>query len=447
MAIQGTSKILYVDDDEELVYIYTRFLESGPYILKTAANGDEGLAEALLFQPDLIISDVAMPGMGGLELCRRVRAEERLRNTMFMLVSGIDVEGKDVVAGLEAGADEYLAKPFSREELLARISLLLSVKGLKERASSADTMVDDELQHRDMLEQRVAELKEELGDERDALSSALKQVSSLVDERERAQNRAQEESERAQRTLASTVEILTHILDSRPGFKRGHSADVARLAVTLGEALGLDDDSVGHLEMAAALHHLGLLNVTESLTAKHPFSLTESETDLLSQHPARAACMLEKVEGLEPVARLICHLHERIDGQGTPRGLKKDAIPLGSRILAVADAWETLAAWPEGGNATTRLSRLEEEAGTRFDPRVVQALSRHLGRKPESDAARRVEVGIYEVQPGMELASPIFTSKGAMLLPEDTVLTETSIRQIARYNRIDPLDETVFIKG
>lgn len=447
MKKMDTAKILYVDDDEDLIQIYTRFLEGADYILKTASNAEEGLEIALAFEPDLIISDVAMPGMDGLEFCRRVRASDSLADVIFMLVSGIDVEPRDVVTGLGAGADEYLVKPFSRDELVARIGTLLRIKGLKERAENADSSLKDELQSRDAMEGRLAELKEELAGEREALSSALKQVAAMVGERQRAVERAEGMEAMASRTLDSCVGMLAHALDSRPGFKRGHGADVARLSLAIAEEMGVEGETLRHLERAARLHELGLLFVSEALAGKNPLDYSTSEVDFLSRHPDRASAMLAKVEGLEETARIVRHLFERLDGSGTPRGLKKEAIPLASRIIAVADAYETLSAWPKGGSEGERLDRLEEEAGTRFDPKVVHCLRKCLGRKPETEVGDRVEMSVFDVKPGMVLASAIFTAKGAMLLPENTILTEEYIRQIARYNRIDSLEETVFIKG
>jgi len=447
MEKMDTAKILYVDDDQDLIQIYTRFLEGENYSLKTAGDAEEGLEIALDFMPDLIISDVAMPGMDGLEFCRRVRASEGLADVIFMLVSGIDVEPTDVVAGLGAGADEYLVKPFSRDELVARIGTLLRIKGLKERAENADSFLKDELRNRDTLEARLAELKEELAGEREALPGALKQVASLVGERQKAVERADAMEARASDTLTTCVGLLISALDARPVFKRGHGADVERLSVAMAEDLGMESDKRHHLKQAARLHELGLLFVSEALAGKNPLDYTESEADFLSRHPERAGKMLAGVEGLEETARIVRHLFEHLDGSGTPRGLKKDAIPLASRIIAVADAWETLAAWPEGGSERDRLSRLEEEAGTRFDPKVVHCLRMCLGRKPETEVGGRVEMNVFDVKPGMVLASAIYTAKGAMLLPEDTVLTDEYIRQIARYNRIDSLEETVFIKG
>lgn len=447
MEKMDTAKILYVDDDQDLIQIYTRFLEGENYSLKTAGDAEEGLEIALDFMPDLIISDVAMPGMDGLEFCRRVRASETLGDVIFMLVSGIDVEPTDVVAGLGAGADEYLVKPFSRDELVARIGTLLRIKGLKEKAEKADTFLKDELRNRDTLEARLAELKEELAGEREALSGALKQVASLVGERQKAVERADTMEARAAKTLETCVGLLASVLDARPAFKKGHGADVTRLALAMADELGLDGDKRRELERAARLHELGLLFVSEELAGKNPLDHTESEADFLSRHPERAGKILAGVEGLEETARIVRHLFEYLDGSGTPGGLRKEAIPFASRIIAVADAWETLAAWPEGGSERDRLNRLEEEAGTRFDPKVVHSLRKCLGRKPETEIGGRVEMSVFDVKPGMVLASAIYTAKGAMLLPEGTVLTDEYIRQIARYNRIESLEETVFIKG
>lgn len=447
MREMDTVKILYVDDDPDLVEIYTRFLDGELYTLKTAEDAEDGLALALTFKPDLIISDVAMPGMDGLEFCRRARASDTLKDVIFMLVSGIDVEPRDVVSGLDAGADEYLVKPFSRDELVARIGALLRIKGLKKRAECADNFLEEELCRRRLMETELAALKEALAGERSALSGALKQLTFLVDERQKAVERADAMEALASRTLASCVGMVMRALDVRPGFKRGHGADVARLSCAIAEEMGVEGEALHHLERAARLHELGLLFVSETLAGKNPLDYTETETDFLSGHPARGGDMLAKVEGLEETARIVRHLFERIDGSGTPRGLKKEAIPLASRIIAVADAYETLLVWPKGGEVEECLDRLEEEAGTRFDSKVVHCLRKYLGRKPETKVGDRVEMSVFDVKPGMVLASAIFTTKGAMLLPENTILTQGYIRQIARYNRIDPLEETVFIKG
>lgn len=126
------ARILYVDDDTDLIAIYERFFENTGYDFKTALTAESGFDIAVAFRPDLIISDVILPGMNGMDFCRRLRGAENLKNTVVMLVTGMEVESEDLVAGFEAGADEYLIKPFSREEILARVHALLRIKRLQD---------------------------------------------------------------------------------------------------------------------------------------------------------------------------------------------------------------------------------------------------------------------------------------------------------------------------
>ena len=130
-------KILYIDDDTDLVSIYIRFFENSGYELKTAMTAEDGYALAQSFLPDLIISDVLLPGMNGIELCRKIRENDRLKDVIFMLVTGMEVDSDDMVDGFRAGADEYLMKPFSQLEILVRVKALLRIKHLKDELKIA----------------------------------------------------------------------------------------------------------------------------------------------------------------------------------------------------------------------------------------------------------------------------------------------------------------------
>lgn len=135
------AKILYIDDDTDLVEIYIRFFEDTGYTLRTALSAEQGYEEARSFQPDLIISDVLLPGMNGIELCRKIKSEKSLSDVIFMLVTGMEVDSKDMVEGFKAGADEYLMKPFSRDEILARVNSLLRIKRLKDELAMAKNRI------------------------------------------------------------------------------------------------------------------------------------------------------------------------------------------------------------------------------------------------------------------------------------------------------------------
>lgn len=132
------AKVLYIDDDDDLVAIYIRFFEDSDYELRTALSAEKGYDEALAFLPDLIICDVLLPGMSGIDLCRKIKEESTLSDVIFMLVTGMEVDSEDMVEGFRAGADEYLMKPFSRNEILARVHALLRIKRLKDRLAMAE---------------------------------------------------------------------------------------------------------------------------------------------------------------------------------------------------------------------------------------------------------------------------------------------------------------------
>ncbi len=144
-------KILYIDDDTDLISIYVQFFEDTGYEFRTALSAEQGFREAVSFLPDLIICDVILPGMNGIEFCRKVKAEKGLGDVIFMLVTGMEVDSEDMVEGFRSGADEYLMKPFSRDEILARVNSLLRIKRLKDRLAQAEIKISTLTQELDQL--------------------------------------------------------------------------------------------------------------------------------------------------------------------------------------------------------------------------------------------------------------------------------------------------------
>jgi two-component system, OmpR family, response regulator len=113
----GKLSILFVEDDERLARLTARYLESHGIEVAIAASGDEGLREALRSTPDVVVLDLMLPGIDGMEVCKRLRAQA---DTPIIMLTAHGAEA-DKVLGLESGADDYMAKPFSSRELLARI--------------------------------------------------------------------------------------------------------------------------------------------------------------------------------------------------------------------------------------------------------------------------------------------------------------------------------------
>jgi len=176
-------------------------------------------------------------------------------------------------------------------------------------------------------------------------------------------------------TFLGTLTSLVCTVDGRAARTRGHSVRVARFAVAIGHELGLPAEELSELELAALLHDVGSLAVPESILHK-PAPLSEEEWEQVKQQPLHTARLLEPLGHVGELVTWIRHCHERPDGSGYPDGLSDDRIPLGSRILAVADAFDAMTNDRPHRRAMSdeeALCALNDGAGKQFDRRVVEA--------------------------------------------------------------------------
>lgn len=175
-------------------------------------------------------------------------------------------------------------------------------------------------------------------------------------------------------TLAAARE-LTEQLEERDSLPKGHSERVARWSSAIARELGLPDDDVCRVEQAGLLHDVGKIGLSEEIVGKLG-RLTDRELAIMRLHATIGLKILERVEGLEDIFPLVKHHHERIDGEGYPDGLKGEDIPLGSRIIAVAEAYDNMIAdvpWRKAMSQQEALEELRRCSGTQFDARVVEA--------------------------------------------------------------------------
>jgi len=185
------------------------------------------------------------------------------------------------------------------------------------------------------------------------------------------------EAERSARLRAA--ENLVRFVDARSPFTARHSEIVSTLAGEIGVRLGLDEQMVDRLRYGGLLHDLGKVALTDAVLSA-PRALTPEEWAMVQQHPEFGHALLDGV-GIEPVDSWVLHHHERWDGKGYPHGLAGEAIPLGSRIIFVADAFEAITAdrpYRPAQSVDAAIAELRTNAGTQFDPAVVAALERYL---------------------------------------------------------------------
>src|SRR5512135_1986395 len=178
-----------------------------------------------------------------------------------------------------------------------------------------------------------------------------------------------------QRSLfLSTVKSLASAIDAKDEYTRHHSTRVTEFSLKIAAKMGYSDKELGELELAAVLHDVGKIGVPESILNK-PGRLTNEEFTLIKEHPVRGESILSPVIELKEIARVVRAHHERYDGSGYPDKLKGHEIPLGARIMAIADTYDSITSERPDRKAASHRHAVKEiiaKSGTQFDPEVVE---------------------------------------------------------------------------
>ena len=315
--------VLIVDDESAGRDTVESILDGEGYALLMASNGAQAIEMARTTQPDVILMDVMMPGMTGFEACRQIRGDSDLAEIPIILLTALD-DRKSLLTGLDAGADDFLTKPFDRYELRARLAGIMRLNRYRKL-----------LQERDNVEQ---------------------------------------EHKKLQMAYEATIEGWSHAMDLRDKETEGHTQRVTELTLKMAHALHVGEEEQTHIRRGALLHDIGKLGIPDSILLKEG-KLTDEEWVLMRKHPVHAHEMLSQIEYLRPALDIPYSHHEKWDGTGYPRGLKGEAIPLAARMFAIADVWDAVtsdrpyrAAWTK----EQALTYIIENSGTHFDPAMVQ---------------------------------------------------------------------------
>lgn len=188
---------------------------------------------------------------------------------------------------------------------------------------------------------------------------------------------------KSQRDFLNTVAALAAAIDAKDAYTRGHSERVANYAVAIADELKLPEEEKGSIETAALLHDIGKIGIPDGIMEK-PAKLTDKEYKVVKMHPYTGLQIIQPIEVLAEVLPLVVAHHERYDGTGYLEGVKGKDIPLGARIIAVADAFEAMTserAYRAALSIEDAMQELQKNVGTQFDPEIVQTFLKIIKRQ------------------------------------------------------------------
>lgn len=322
-------KILIIDDDATIRDFLQAMLRDEDYSIHFAENGMEGLSEAKRLLPDVILLDVLMPGLNGLDVCRKVRSIKLLSTVPVLLITSLS-DRESRLDGLRAGADDFISKPFDKFELLVRLSWITRLNRYR----------------------RIAEQRREL-------ELVHKQLLSSYDK---------------------TIEGWSNALDLRDQETNGHTQRVTEKTLKLARLAGVSEAKLAHIWRGAMLHDIGKLGIPDSVLLK-PEPLSEEDWAIMKTHPQLAHNWLSRIPFLQPALAIPYYHHEKWDGSGYPCQLKGNDIPLPARLFAIIDVWDTITSersYRKAMGNSEAHQYILSKSGTYFDPSVVELFSEHI---------------------------------------------------------------------
>lgn len=319
-------RILIVDDQKSVRRSLNKSLTRSGFSCVEACDAEEALDNLAGNPADLVILDITMPGTSGSDLLPQIK--ESFPDTAVVMATAV-VEPETIINCMKNGAHDYITKPFDINRLVADIEMVLKKRQLEINLK----------EKRQVLEGKVDEQAREL-----------------------------------QKLFIDAIESLVSALEAKDKYTAGHSRRVTKIAVDTGRALGLSAEELENLRWSALLHDIGKIGIDSSVQNK-PGILTPTEYDYILTHCTIGPGIVAPLVN-ETIVEVIRHHHDSYDGTGLNQKLRGEEIPLGARILAVADSFDAMTSdrpYRSAMAVDMAITEIKKCAGTQFDPEVVEA--------------------------------------------------------------------------
>ncbi len=328
--LQRKQTIMVVDDSRPVKYVVEDGLLKEGFKVVTAENGLSALNLLKNVKPDLILSDINMPVMNGIEFCQAVHSDSRLSNIPFVVMSTNSERGI-IQRMLQHGAVAYITKPFNIHQLVIMVEKILSDQFLL-----------------------------------------------LFHERERL--------DAEKNMMIDSIASLVTALEARDAYTKGHSEAVGNILSGMLELAGASKSEVESGIIGGKLHDIGKIGIRDDILLK-PGRLTNIEFSKIQEHPAIGAKIIENIPSLSEIQSIVQFHHERLDGTGYPMGLKGSKIPLWARMTAVADTYHAITSkrpYRKACKHELALQEINDVKGTQLCPECVDLFLKWIGNGKKS---------------------------------------------------------------
>lgn len=430
----AAATVLFVDDEANILSSLKRLFRPSGYKILVAPGGLEGL-ELMKGNPvDLVISDMRMPEMDGATFLGKV-AEQWPGTVRILLTGYADMES--TITAINVGKIyKYISKPWDENDIILSVRHALEQRFLEQerkRLLALTKKQNAELQgFNTKLEEKVRQRTGELHQAMGMLETAHTSLKS---------------------NYVNSIKVFSNIIELRDGVAAGRARRVADHARNLALKVGMDNEAAQQVLFAGLLQGIGKVGLSDRIINKPFNALSTEERTQVVKHPVIGEGLLMGLENLQIASGLIRSRHERYDGYGYPDNLSEEDIPLGARIIALADDYDALQQGMLSGRRYTAEEAwdyLRKNKGKRYDPKLVDVFLEMVGASERKAPTQALQ--LYKsnrLDSGMVLARDLLTKDKALLLSKGHVLNENLIQRIHDLERVlsEDLDIYIAVQG
>lgn len=413
--------VLFIDDESNILKAIERLFRKEDLEVYTTTSPQEACDHVTSQEFAVVVSDQRMPEMPGTHLLEKIR--ELSPATIRMTLTGYADKEAAIEAINRGAVSRFLTKPWDDEDFKRDILSAIEAYNLRDDVKRLQEVTQE--QNRQLQEWNTA--LEQKVEERTA------EISNL--------NRDLRSS------LMTSIAVMAQLGEMHSSLIGNHSKRVATLSKNMAQAMKLDTETISNIYAAALLHDIGKMGLPAAILQKDPGLYMESERETYRTHVIEGERIISMVPAIRTAARLVRSHHERWNGAGYPDRLTGDEIPLGARIIAVADAYDNTLHQRSGALKFTpsqALKQVVRASGEWFDPEIVKCLILTLGDENKVPVVTQ-EIELSDLKPGMHLAADIRTVQGKLLASSKTMVTQSLIDLLTTYTSGDPLEGSLLI--